>query len=394
MRQLDRSAPRAKKEWTAEEKALMEDKWGTVSIKPIARILGRSVNSVKIMASRLGLGAVLESGDYITLNQLFVAVTGSKGGSGYAMTSWVKNRHLPVHTKRVVNCKFRVVYLDEFWKWAEKNRSFIDFSKMEPLALGKEPDWVADQRKKDFRAFAIQRKDPWTAEDDSRLKMLMSQNKYGYAELSEMLHRSCGAIQRRILDLGIKERPIRAGNDSRWTDEDFEILADGIRNGESYTMIGNRIGKSEKAVRGKVYFDYLTEKADKVREMMGDGNWGDGAPVPTVKQAVCLSRTRTATKAALEDLVSVLYRRTLQLKSNDYDNYFQREVCQNWNELDSCCTVGCTDCDYCTEFKRIDPQVCVRCGKTFYERQTNRMCRQCRSDRRKQAYKKWRCLHG
>lgn len=41
-----------------------------------------------------------------------------------------------------MNNTFKIIYLDEFWKWAEKNRSFLDFSKMEPLALGKEPGWV------------------------------------------------------------------------------------------------------------------------------------------------------------------------------------------------------------------------------------------------------------
>lgn len=109
------------------------------------------------------------------------------------MESWVRRRGFPIHTKRVDKCVWRVVYLDEFWKWAEQHRSFIDFSKLEPLALGKEPDWVPEQRKKDFQAFALQRKDPWTPDEDSRLKMLLKQHKYGYVELSEILRRSEGA---------------------------------------------------------------------------------------------------------------------------------------------------------------------------------------------------------
>ena len=100
-------------------------------------------------------------GDYVTLNQLLVAVTGSRGSYSYKCESWVKKRGLPVHTKRVVDNSFKVVYLDEFWEWAEKNRSFIDFSKMEPLILSAEPDWVGGQRKIDAVSFANQRKDPW-----------------------------------------------------------------------------------------------------------------------------------------------------------------------------------------------------------------------------------------
>lgn len=78
------------------------------------------------------------------------------------------------------------------------------------------------------------------------------------------------------------------------------MLADGIRKGNSYTAIGKALGKSEKAVRGKVYFVYLTENQDKVRAMLKDKPWGYGAPDPTVKQAVHLSRTRTETVQTLE----------------------------------------------------------------------------------------------
>ena len=375
----------------------MQENWGKYSIPAIANRLHRSVNAVRIRAQRLGLGAVLMSGDYITLNQLLIAVKGTNAGGGYVMKSWVKDRGLPVHTKKVVNNSFRVVYLEEFWEWAEKNRSFIDFSKMEPLALGEEPEWVAEQRKHDFQGYAIQRKAPWTPEDDSRLIMLLREHKYGYAELSEMLRRSSGAIQRRCCDLGLKERPVRADNhgaSSKWTERDFEILADGIRNGECYAQIGKRLGRSDKAVRGKVYFVYLTEDADKVRAMMGDQPWGYGAPMPTVKQAVVLSRTRTETKDMLEQLCGVLYRRTLEMKKSDYDRYFQRAQCMNWNERDSTCSAGCEDCDSCTEFIRIQPQYCVRCGTTFYEREQNRRCKQCRVARKRMAARKYRHLYG
>ena len=385
------------KHWKPDEEAYLQENWGKYSVTSLAKHLGRTPGAVKLRASRMGLGAFRMGGDYITLNQLHIAVTGSSGGGGYIIRSWIKNRGLPVHTKTVIEHKFRVVYLEEFWEWAEKNRSFIDFSKMEPLALGAEPEWVAEQRKRDFQGYAIQRKDPWTPEDDSRLKMLLREHKYTYAELSDMLRRSSGAIQRRCCDLGIKERPVKADNHgaaAKWTERDFEILADGIRNGECYAQIGKKLGRSDKAIRGKVYFVYLTEDADKIRAMMGDHPWGYGAPVPTVKQAVVLSRTRTETKDMLERLCGVLYRRTVELKKGDYDCYFQRAQCMNWDELGSTCTAGCEDCDSCTEFVRIKPQYCVRCGATFYEREQNRRCQRCRVARKRMAARKYRHLYG
>ena len=299
------------RKWTKEDVEYLTEKWGNVSISSIAKKLNRSVNAVKLKAKRLGLGPMLENGSYVTLNQVAIALTG-RNFSSYYKKSWIENRGMPVHNKKVINNTFKIIYLDEFWKWAEKNRSFLDFSKMEPLALGKEPEWVNEQRKKDYKSNALQRKDQWTPYEDDKLRYLLKQQKYGYAEVAEILYRSEGAIQRRCMDLGIRERPVKADiGGNLWTDDMYRIITKGIKNGDSYSLIANRIGKSEKAVRGKVYNKYLTESADKVRAMIGDGQWGDNAPEPKVKQALYLSPTRGACRKSLTDLVELLKYRTL-----------------------------------------------------------------------------------
>lgn len=379
---------RQHKPWTPAEEEYLAENWGHISFAGFCKHLGRTENAIKVRVQRLGLGPYLESGEYISLHQLSLALGFAGTSEKYFLKSWVKNRGCPIHNKRRGKSVIRVIYLDEFWPWAEKNRSFLDFSKMEPLALGEEPDWVAEQRRKDYLAFAIQRKDPWTADEDSRLAMLLKQHKYGYAQLSEMLHRSAGAIQRRCQDLGLKERPVKANNhgkDAEWTQADFLALAEGIRHGDSYTVIGNAIGKSEKAIRGKVYFTYLTESADKVRSMMGDGPWGCGAPEATVRQGFHLSRTRTEVRRNLSVLDALLRKRMNDL---GYDPYWQRFMCMNWDDVGGC-AAGCAECDSCTKFIRVKPQYCARCGRTFYERTENRFCQECRTARKKAAQRKW-----
>jgi len=373
------------KKWTAEEENYLEEKWGALSIPGIAKHLNRTVNAVKIRASRLGLGPVLLGGEYVTLNQLLIAVTGTNAAYSYKMKSWVENRGLPIHTRRVDKCEFRVVYLDEFWQWAEKNRCFLDFSKMEPLALGKEPEWVAEQRKKDFTSFRLQRKDQWTHAEEQELVRLLKQHRYGYAALSNILRRSEGAIQRKCMDLGLKERPVKADSHIPWTDADYQILADGIRCGDSYTVIGQAIGRSEKAVRGKVYYTYFTENADKVRELMGDGKYGTGAPIPTVGQALKHTGYRKETAEAISRLVALLRYRMNEL---GYEPYWQRFMCMKWDDIRGC-TAGCENCDECTSFERIKPQYCVRCGGAFLERKTSRLCERCRIARKKQYGRMW-----
>ncbi|MFI3254416.1 MAG: hypothetical protein R3Y63_08805 [Eubacteriales bacterium] len=257
----------ASKSWTEEELLYLEDKWGTLSIPTIGKKLERTACAVKEKAYRLGLGPVLEAGEYITLNQL---CRGLKGYSihSYEITSWVKKRGLPVKKKKVDQNSFRVVYLLDFWIWAEENRSFLDFSRMEPLIFGEEPPWVAEQRKQDFHHVPQQNKKPWTEYEVQRLIYLVKQQKYSWIEISKELIRSNGAIARKLQDLGIKDRPVKSYTHNKWEPEDFEKLTSGILNGESYGKISENIGKSEKAIRGKAYQIYRTENADKIRKII------------------------------------------------------------------------------------------------------------------------------
>lgn len=310
-----------KPNWTEEELAYLRNSWGTVSTVGIAKHLNRSLEAVKLKAGRLKLGPASLSGDYITLNQLLIAVRGHNSGHSWIMESWSNKRGLPIHEKRICREKISVVYLDEFWEWAEKKR--------------------------------------------------------------------------RCQDLGVKERPVKADNHgaaAKWTEEHIRILTQGIKQGDSWGAIARRIGKSEKAVRGKAYNTYFTEDMDKIRSMLGGGNWGDNQPVPKVGQAVHLSGYRIEAKKLLERLAGVLYRRTMELKQGDYDYFFQRKVCMKWDDLGGFCAAGGTDCDTCPEFVRVRPQYCARCGGTFYEKKETRICSACVAARNRSTRKKYAVL--
>ena len=183
---------------------------------------------------------------------------------------------MPIHYKKRSNkSRVRIVYLDEFWEWAAEHRSFLDFSQMEEYALGWEPDWVADQRSKDFRKRLSHRTDPWTPLEDQRLRNLLEQHRFTWPELSKELGQSEGAIARRIRDLKIEGRPIRANpHAGSWTPEAVAVLKAGILNGDPYSLIAQKIGKSEKAVRGYVYRIWKTERADNIRKMIQEESHG------------------------------------------------------------------------------------------------------------------------
>ena len=372
--------------WTQAEYEQLAEEWGLYSIGAIARHLRRSENAIKIKAVKLGLGRHTESSGRISYNQFFKAL-GLTGSYSYKLKTYTDNG-LKIHNHKVHNCSVRMVDIDEFWEWAEKNKTLIDFARVEPNIFGKEPDWVKIKRAEDFkRQFAIKPNNtPWSEAEDKELLRLLREYKYTWPELSERLHRTEGAIQRRVTDLHIKERPIKADNHTKWTESELLTVCDMIKSGSNYENISRTIGKSVKAIRGRVYTEYLTENLNKVRQIIGSGNWSDNRPPRTLKQKQYMSSSeKEQTKAEASKLVGLL---TYRIKKHfeDQDNW-QRLLCQNWDKVKGC-TVGGVNCDDCEKFERIRPQYCVMCGATFFERTENKRCERCRTQRKKAAARK------
>lgn len=381
-----------RRKWTQEEVDYLRNAWGNVSVKSITKHLSRSVYSVLNKVNKLKLGAFLSCGDrYVTLSYLSEAVYGNQSSGGYIKISWAQNRGLPLHTICRQKEKFEVVYIDEFWEWAYKNQSFLNFSKFEKYYLGVEPDWVDKKRRADIRHSHKYITSPWTAVEDERLKKFLAEHKYSYRELSILLNRTEGAIQRRILDLDIKERPVKADNHIKWTESEYMMLGEMIKNGYSYELISEKISKSVKAIRGRVYNTYLTERLDKVRAIIGDGNFGDNAASKQLKHKNLLSAEE---KSEVKELMS----RFIACLSADLDEikkfnvYFQKDMCQNWDKYRGCKAKE-NGCDECISFVRLKPQFCKRCGKDFIEHGEHLYCQNCREARLKQAQRKYAILN-
>lgn len=253
------------RKWTKEEEQYLAEKFGSVSISCLVKKLNRTESSILNKRQRMKLGAFLENGDYITLRQL-LEVLGIEGGYTYKTISWIENRGFPIIYKKVNKNKFRVVNIDEFWKWAEENQQFLDFSNFEKHALGAEPAWVQKKREYDIQFKNTIKLTPWTQREDEYLKFLLNQYKYTVKEISQRMNRSEGAIQKRIEFLGIMQRPVKADTHTFWTDEEYEVLKEMILQGANYENIAMKLDRrGSKAIRGLVYRLYGTESLDKVR---------------------------------------------------------------------------------------------------------------------------------
>ena len=293
------------KKWTQQEKEYIADAWGQTSITAMSKKLNRSVNAIKIMADRMGLGRHLDAGEMVTFFQVIQAVTCGTGSYSWLRQKWEKY-DFPFHRKKVITKSFLMVDLDEFWIWAEKHRDILDFSKFEEYALGAEPAWVKKKRHQDYRKMHRDAR-PWTKADDQRLRFLLEAQKYGLDEIAAKLSRKEGAIRRRIDTLGIKHRPIR--NPGKWwTQEEINALLQMHKEGHSFEEIGEKIGRTASACRGR--YERILNPDSMTREVRNN-------------------------KAALRE-------------------FFQRHQCSHFTKAGGCDIRG-TNCDECTAFVRRNP---------------------------------------
>ncbi|WP_195940936.1 hypothetical protein [Romboutsia sp. 1001713B170131_170501_G6] len=251
------------RKWSKEEIEYLQDKWGIDSIKNMAKKFNRTELAIVTKANRLKLGAYLENGDYITFNELLNALSTKPR---FLREKLIKNG-CPIKYKRVKNNKFKIIYIKDFWKWAENNKHILDLSELERNTLGKEPNWVDQKRKEDIE---INEKTKiyhrWTPKEDEYLVFLLRQHKYTYEDISIRLGRGIETIASRIKHKGIKERPLTAT--TRWSKEEIEILNKCIKEKIPYEIISKEINKTTKQIRAKLYKLYGTESFNKVNEIL------------------------------------------------------------------------------------------------------------------------------
>lgn len=262
-----------KPNWSQSEIEYLSEQWGTKSVLALSKQLGRSTVAIKTKAQKLKLGSFLNSGDYVSLNQIY-ATLGIVGGGEWRNKNWITKYDFPVRYRRVENKRFRVVYIKDFWEWAFTHQSQMDFSKLEENSLGKEPEWAKQKRKSDFeRLFTVSNSatyKKWTPAEDEKLLSMLKAYKYTTEEIAKSLLRSEGAVIRRISDIKTPYRPLR--NESHatpWTEEEKATVVTMIKNHSNYPAISKAMDRhSEKAIRGLVYRLYGTENLDIVRARM------------------------------------------------------------------------------------------------------------------------------
>lgn len=240
-----------RKKWTQEELDFLEEKWGVLSKKLIAKKLNRSLNSVIVKAVRLGLGGYINARDEITLN-LLINTLGYKNSYSWVSKKF-ENHNIPIKKMKIIDKSVKMVNINEFWKWAEKNKKILNFADFEEGALGKEPLWVKEKRNIDKNSLnKINRNRLWTKYEEQLLISKVKSMRYTYEELSKEFNRTEGAIKSRLNKLQTPYRPLERDRHIIWTEEENNTLLQMYKEGYGANQIARKINKSEFSVKERV----------------------------------------------------------------------------------------------------------------------------------------------
>lgn len=136
-----------KRTWTEEQIELLRGLWGCRSYSHIAARTKHTETAVRVKAKRLGLGPVKDASEYLCAREIARLM----GIDVHAVTDyWVGKLGLKCRRIKGKNKTLWVLIRhDDLMKFLEGHQNIWDSRRIEPYALGMEPEWFHRKRLKD-----------------------------------------------------------------------------------------------------------------------------------------------------------------------------------------------------------------------------------------------------
>jgi DNA-directed RNA polymerase specialized sigma24 family protein len=188
-----------RRKWTAEEEELLLKNYGEIPVYKIEKKLGRKRIMRKI--EKENLGYVTEYQGAITAHKLAKTLN----VDAHTVLNWIRTKELP-HTKKILKYKkeYLLINIPDFWLWAEQNKQYVPFHKIERHALIPEPKWLEEEIKKCILNTPRRQRKSWSNEEDSQLLYLKYRLQLSNKEIAGRLHRTTIAVERRLNKLNEK----------------------------------------------------------------------------------------------------------------------------------------------------------------------------------------------
>lgn len=235
-----------------------------MSVEAISVSLGRTKISVRNKARNLYLGRQYDgNGETVTIKMINTAF--GKVTVSHRTADRMEKTGLKVRRFRFGRVNRYCVRIDDFWEWLKLNQGYYPVTKLEPLALGPEPEWV-EQARRAARAYPILNAGkPWTHHDDMLLKsMIRSRRPIG--EICAALKRTENAVRSHAArDWSIDLSYAACTRRRPWTEDEKRRLIEMAQSGWCSAKIAAQLDRSERMVRVKLRQLCGTSSIDQVQ---------------------------------------------------------------------------------------------------------------------------------
>ena len=180
------------KNWSTQEDNYLKEYWTNKTLNSLAKNLNRSTGSVFARAKKLKLGGMHVN--RVSINMICNIMQ----LEAHTVRRWINDHGLKA-TKITTNKHKRWhINIDDLLDWLEKNQDRFDSRRLEYMALGSEPIWLREKKKKDIKEgnnFALKY---WTDSEVENLRMMFRQGK-SYKEIARKLGRTTSSISQKLV---------------------------------------------------------------------------------------------------------------------------------------------------------------------------------------------------
>lgn len=127
-----------RKEWSDDEVAYLEKYYEKRGVSFIAKKLGRTNNSVKRKAQKLGYNAYVCEDIYVRM------VARCFNCDSRVVNRWIDKYGLPCRTVKRGQATCKLIDTIKFWKWAKEHKDLIPWAKYERRTILPEPPWLRE----------------------------------------------------------------------------------------------------------------------------------------------------------------------------------------------------------------------------------------------------------
>lgn len=189
--------------WTEEEIDLLGRKAGLYSYDGIGKVLGRTPGAIqRSLFEQFGTSSAKLAMGYLSCNQL----AKSLNVDFHTVARWRDKHNLPLYHMQLAYArkdrkrKTYYIFPEDFWKWAEDHKEFINFHRIERHCILPEPEWLEEEMKK-----PNYKTGPYSEEEDEIVWYLYYNKAITQVEIAKKLNRTRSSVEKRLARLRMKK---------------------------------------------------------------------------------------------------------------------------------------------------------------------------------------------